>query len=408
MPRVIVAFTCLLAVCPGLPQREDAGCPSTTTPGPFGPPPPGRQCACSPDKLWLDIIVAVDNSASMGRTGLSQIGGALSNAFGTLTIGQGLVQTSRVALISYSANGRILANLTAYSNSLDLMKEFYNVKPSSGKQVNLLDALKKTDVVREAVSQSSTRKTVIVLAASAFNGEGKTDPTPFADQLKESGVKILTLAFVRNNEGEEEVQKISNLASPGFAFRSDRDQSTLAHRIQQAFCQANCFCPNQWLQVADDFQKPTAKYAECVLFSSAPSNWYGASMACGSAMNNAVLASERSKAKHKFHADYVRSVNGNVKPYFIGLSWDDASQQYLWSEKFDNGTQIPLGPNDFEAWASGNGNHGKNPDGVQVNPSGFDTYWYDVAQFGTSSAYMCQVNACDTDNYCDDSIDDDN
>lgn len=59
-------------------------------------------------------------------------------------------------------------------------------------------------------------------------------------------------------------------------------------------------------------------------------------------MNNAVLASERSKAKHKFHADYVRSVNGNVKPYFIGLSWDDASQQYLWSEKFDNGTQIPV------------------------------------------------------------------
>lgn len=68
-----------------------------------------------------------------------KIGGALSNAFGTLTIGQGLVQTSRVALISYSANGRILANLTAYSNSLDLMKEFYNVKPSSGKQVNLLE-----------------------------------------------------------------------------------------------------------------------------------------------------------------------------------------------------------------------------------------------------------------------------
>lgn len=49
-------------------------------------------------------------------------------------------------------------------------------------------------------------------------------------------------------------------------------------------------------------------------------------------------------------------------------------------------------------------------------------YWYDVDQFrlvytGTflttmlllskSSAYICQVDACDTDNYCDDSVDDD-
>lgn len=82
-----------------------------------------------------------------------------------------------------------------------------------------------------------TNRPVLYNVFSGFSGEGKTDPTPFADQLKESGVKILTLAFVRNNEGEEEVQKISNLASPGFAFRSDRDQSTLAHRIQQAFCQ---------------------------------------------------------------------------------------------------------------------------------------------------------------------------
>lgn len=106
---------------------------------------------------------------------------------------------------------------------------------------------------------------------------------------------------------------------------------------------ANCFCPLQWKQITDDFQKPTEEYAECVQLSSAPTNWFGASMACENEFNNnAFLASERSDVKHKFHADYIRSISGKLQPYFVGLSWDAASQQYLWSEKFDNGTQIPV------------------------------------------------------------------
>lgn len=80
-----------------------------------------------------------------------------------------------------------------------------------------------------------------------------------------------------------------------------------------------------------------------------------------------------------------------------------------------------LEPSVYQAWASGNGHHMQGHDGVEVVPLGFDTYWYDVDRFrlvcngmfwaalltfSANAAYMCQVNACDSDNYCDDSMDD--
>ncbi|KAH7705035.1 CRE-CLEC-62 protein [Aphelenchoides avenae] len=271
-------------------------------------------------------------------------------------------------------------------------------------------ALKKTDVVRNAVSQSKTRQTVIVLTASAYNSEGASDPGPYATQIRQSGVKILTIAFIRENERDEEVRKISDLASPGFSFTVSAVHSAPSDLILQAFCRANCFCPNGWFQVSDDFQKPFIKYAECVRLSTNSSNWNMGKTACASEVNdNAFLASERSEAKHKFHADYIRSIVGKVQPYFIGLSWHTESRQYLWSEEYDDGTPIPLDPNGYQAWASGNGHHRKTPAGVLVVPLGLTgTYWYDVDTYRTLGACMCQVNACDSHNYCDDSVDHDN
>lgn len=73
-----------------------------------------------------------------------------------------------------------------------------------------------------------------------FSGK---DPVNFASQLKESGIKILTLALVREDEGDI-VQKIAELASPGFSFTIKGDQPTLPGRIQQLFCrgkQAGCY-----------------------------------------------------------------------------------------------------------------------------------------------------------------------
>lgn len=107
---------------------------------------------------------------------------------------------------------------------------------------------------------------------------------------------------------------------------------------------ANCFCPNGWMQLADDFHKPTTHFAECLYLTSSSASWFSASMACPHLLNgvSAFLASEFTPGKHQFNTDYVANTTGTVQPYFIGLSWDSASGRYVWSEKNPDGTQIPV------------------------------------------------------------------
>ncbi|KAH7717312.1 CBN-CLEC-62 protein [Aphelenchoides avenae] len=109
--------------------------------------------------------------------------------------------------------------------------------------------------------------------------------------------------------------------------------------------------------------------------------------------------------KHNFNVDYVRKVRTVVKPYHIGLSYDHDTNRYLWDQTDAKSLKTPLDANGYQPWIGGHENHSANGDGVQVVPSGFSAYWSNVDEWGTSSRYMCQVDTCDTDNYCDDSID---
>lgn len=65
----------------------------------------------------------------------------LSTVFTGFSFVQELVQTSRIALISYSANGKILGNLTTYSNNDQFTAALFFVEPSSDKQVNVVEYL---------------------------------------------------------------------------------------------------------------------------------------------------------------------------------------------------------------------------------------------------------------------------
>lgn len=54
----------------------------------------------------------------------------------------------------------------------------------------------------------------------------QNDPRPFAAGLREAGHYIMTIAMVLNDEGEEQVKNLAEIASPGFAF-STRDDSVV-------------------------------------------------------------------------------------------------------------------------------------------------------------------------------------
>ncbi|KAH7704228.1 hypothetical protein AAVH_28584 [Aphelenchoides avenae] len=322
-----------------------------------------------------------------------------------MTVGQGLVYQSRVALVTYAANATVVAPLTQYDSTNALIHDLGRIKNTSETEVNLLAALKAAVEVAYQVPQTALRQTVIVVAASAYKNKATNDdPQPLARQIKESGMKLMTVAMVRNDESPDEVESIKELASDGYFFHSDADKQTVSSDliadIQAALCRANCFCPNGWFQFADSFDEPKKYFAECVRFSSSPANWYGAKASCAmQAGGRAFLASELTKLKHDFHADYVRSIKGRVVPYLIGLTYNDTVNRYEWDQTYSNGTHYSLRPNDYQPWFEGDGTDNLRT-AVQVAAGGSDTYWYKVEK--TSSQYMCQVDACDTDHYCDD------
>ncbi|KAH7689663.1 Protein CLEC-63, partial [Aphelenchoides avenae] len=132
--------------------------------------------------------------------------------------------------------------------------------------------------------------------------EAESSPVSFAKQIKAAGHKLMTIAVVRDDEGEDEIADILSLASPGFAFRTDKDIKDIRTKFQNALCQANCFCPNGWYQLSDSFYKPTKSYGECLLLSSTPASWAAASLTCpGQAQGRGFLASEFSSMKHNFN-----------------------------------------------------------------------------------------------------------
>lgn len=95
--------------------------------------------------------------------------------------------------------------------------------------------------------------------------------------------------------------------------------------------------------MTDDFNKPTKRFAECIRLTFRRTNWLGATQSCAKqSAGRAFLVSEFSPIKHRYNADYVRTINGTVVDYLTGLSYDNATGQYVWEEKNPNGTLIPV------------------------------------------------------------------
>ncbi|KAH7714013.1 Protein CLEC-62 b [Aphelenchoides avenae] len=365
-------------------------------------PPTERQCACSIDKLWLDTIIAIDTSSSMGETGVINIAGTLVTALRGLTVGQDLVHQSRVGIVTFDDKASVVAPLTKYHSFGKVQADLFNLTTADVDEVNVLVGLKAADSLLLDVNVTEYRQVVFVLVASAYR-EGEDDPRPIANQIKAAGHKLMVIAAVQNDEGAGEVANILKLASPGFAFRTDATGATATTDIRTALCRANCFCPNGWTQLKDSFGYPQHLYGECVRLSSSPRDWLDASRAC--ARDNAFLVSEFSELKHKFNADYARSVYGQVVPYHIGLYYDETAGEYLWKETFPNGSEIPHDTNGFQPWIDERDDPDKHANAVQVVQSGLGTYWRKVDQTWVNSQFICQRAACDSDNYCDESTD---
>ncbi|KAH7717623.1 Protein CLEC-64 [Aphelenchoides avenae] len=91
------------------------------------------------ENLWLDIVIAVDASESMGNIGLSELLGTLSTALGGITVGQGLKHQTRMALVSYASKAKVVAPLTQYTAFEELIAGLSGIEATNDAEVNLLE-----------------------------------------------------------------------------------------------------------------------------------------------------------------------------------------------------------------------------------------------------------------------------
>uniref|UniRef100_A0AC34GSQ8 C-type lectin domain-containing protein n=1 Tax=Panagrolaimus sp. ES5 TaxID=591445 RepID=A0AC34GSQ8_9BILA len=195
----------------------------------------------------------------------------------------------------------------------------------------------------------------------------------------------------------DEVNNVGKLAWPSYNFVNE--QIDLPERMFDALCQSNCFCPPNWQQYTTNITNQYAQgYGVCLYLSSITSAWIPASYGCGTEAPGAYLVTETTQRKHDFNLAYAKNSNNTngVYSYHIGLQYQNG--QYSWQQS-NSSVTVPL-DNSYTDWNPGYPNH--NIGGCVKNDKIFgQSYkWTNENCYSAFLNYICEVSACDTDNYC--------
>uniref|UniRef100_A0AC34QG64 VWFA domain-containing protein n=1 Tax=Panagrolaimus sp. JU765 TaxID=591449 RepID=A0AC34QG64_9BILA len=186
----------------------------------------------------------------------------LLGIFEKFTIGQSPKHSSRIGVLAYASDVKVLFDLNNNTNFNDLEKillKLQNEYQANNSGGNILGALRAAQNLLQ--SQGSYRVKTIVLTAAGYNPISFGNPEQIAQDLKNDGVSIITIAY----DGVGGIAPhLGNLSSPGYSFKSSDQDLILA--VDTAFAQINCFCPTRTLQlqIYDGKTQRFTRYADCL------------------------------------------------------------------------------------------------------------------------------------------------
>ncbi|PIC54151.1 hypothetical protein B9Z55_003524 [Caenorhabditis nigoni] len=367
-----------------------------------------RPCGDDLSNLWLDVIAVVDNSQGMTTDGLSSVAANIATVFSSGTrIGSSTTEprTTRVGLITYNSVAKVNADLNTFQSIDDVYNGVFNDLSSVTDATDsyLATGLEAANQLFATQSFNTTRdhyKKVVIVYASEYKGYGELDPVRVADEMKGSGVYIVTVAYDQGGNGQL-LKDLAGIATPGYSFSNTDDSDNVIGEIQGALLQANCFCPTDWDQYRVQFtDKNSYHYGLCLQYVSLQANWLSSKMACHTRWNNSYLATEFSQDKHDFILQVVKSYPEVKQPYKynVGLSWLSSANNWVWEQPIGL-EQVPL-----QVWSNWDKGYPKavtTTSGVLNLQSGSVTYWENQALMTGAANYVCETYSCDTDNYCD-------
>ncbi|CAJ0587166.1 unnamed protein product, partial [Mesorhabditis spiculigera] len=217
-----------------------------TTPRPTGTAPtPTSQCPCDITKSWNDVMVVYDGSNVLTDVKFQTMVVLLQSIISRLPISQAIGQNSRVGVISYAKNVRLIANLTKYNSPVDAIMDDWT--RDNVEQTNIKAAI---DLARDTFNnpkqhRQNARK-VIILAASTYR-EGTDMPLSSASTFKDNGGVIIVIGY-GDLKGEAS-QVLRQIASTGYFIDATSKQPDF-NQMNSLFCKANCFCPTPYSPVS--------------------------------------------------------------------------------------------------------------------------------------------------------------
>ncbi|EGT31845.1 hypothetical protein CAEBREN_20112 [Caenorhabditis brenneri] len=370
-----------------------------------------RECGTDLNNLWIDVVAVVDNSIGMTNDGLTSVAANLASVFSSGTrIGTNPKEprTTRLGLVTYNAGATLNADLNKFQSLDDIYDNVFNdlSRVSSSDESNLEAGLALAENLLATQSTGTSRdhyKKVVVVYASAYNGDS---PVPISWRLRSSGVVIITVAFVQLGD-DTLLWQLANIASPGYNFTNVDDEGNLIGKIQEAFLETNCFCPNHWIQYQYNISDTTSyKYGICIEAIGMSAVWRAAKMSCANRWKNSYLATEFNQQKHDFIVDSIKtSITGFSQPYTYHIGLNMVKGKWVWDQPSG---LAPLELQDWTNWVDGYPMSSSTQTAVlnmQINETVL-TQWQNTDALKTSANYFCETAACDTDNYCTSAVND--
>ncbi|CAJ0578663.1 unnamed protein product, partial [Mesorhabditis spiculigera] len=375
---------CTATTCPPitLPPTTPAPPSVATTPTPYYP---FLNCSCNRDKLWLDIVVAIDVSKSMGRLGIAQVQTDLGTLAYWLTIDPKLNQSTRIGIVTFASKATVAYKLNDLKTGDDVLNAIYSIDVTNDEHLDLVSALQAAHLAFAAGDRPNVPN-VIILYSSAYNDVG--DPAETSAQLQESGYHIITMAVEKTGQTDV-VKQLHKLASPGMNIESSNPNAL--DKAVDCLCQSNCFCKTGWHQPGFG---GTRVYAECFKHITTDATWTTSLAACkqlDTAMKSN-LVYLNSKEQEEYIIQNVAIINQQKFSFHIGLQYNTKDQKY---KSVTGAEDLP-----YTHWDTGYPNEQKGYCVDLYQTTGFNYAWRNEDCDTAKLHYICQANACDSDHYC--------
>uniref|UniRef100_A0A674KAD1 VWFA domain-containing protein n=1 Tax=Terrapene triunguis TaxID=2587831 RepID=A0A674KAD1_9SAUR len=155
---------------------------------------------CSFTKHYADIVFLVDSSVNMGSSSFEQIKNFIYQIVNQLDVG---IDKYRVGLAQYSREGHVEFLLNTYKSKEDVLTHiqgrvtFLGGPLQTGSALEFLHKVFFKEEVGSRISQGTPQFAVVITSAKS-----KDDVAEAAEELKEIGVKVISVG-VQNSDREE-------------------------------------------------------------------------------------------------------------------------------------------------------------------------------------------------------------